>query len=200
MFRFDVRSNLAAVARDLEVRDPKLLRRAVVSGLNAGMTSVRKETIKRGSADTGVAQKFLRERTTVFRASAQRLTALTRFVPRGLNPLKVGWNAGKADAYYRGPRASGAKAFVARMPNGAQQVVIRLPKSDAQSRDIRSTRSGGRKYKRLPIQSIRIFIGKSMIRDFQSLLGTVGLARFDEKVREYLNKRLPSVQPMTKVK
>lgn len=194
-----VDSNVDAIAAELAVRDPKVMRRATVSGLNRAMTVASKAAIGGAAKAIGIKPKLIRDRTKRTRASARRLIAVTSFAPRGLNPLKIGMTAAQADAFYKGPRAPGATAFVMRVGNGSQQAVVRLPGSVAKKgRDA----AGRLKKGRLPVQSIRILIGKETIRRFNRALETQGPEEFDKQVRKYLSTRMgntPANQRMKRI-
>lgn len=183
--RINVESNIDAVTRQLLVRDPVLLRRATVSGLNKGMTAAGKIAIKGAAAAVGIAQKWIRQRTKRTRASQRRLTAITSFAPRGLNPLSIGMSVEQADAYYRGPRVANTRAFTMRVSSGSLQVVVRRPSSTT------STPASGpdRRRWRLPVQSIRIFIGKETIRRFNEALKNEGVEAFEKAFRDYIRAR-----------
>jgi len=194
-----VDSNVEAIAAELGVSDPKVMRQATVSGLNRGMTVAGKAAINGAAKAIGIKPKLIRDKTKRTRASQRRLIALTSFAPRGLNPLKIGMTAAQADAFYKGPRAPGATAFVMTVGNGSRQVVVRLPGSVARKgRD-----SAGRLKKgRLPVQSIRVLIGKETIRRFSQALETEGVDAFEKQVEKYINERLrdnPRNQKMKRI-
>lgn len=180
-------SNVEAMARQLRVSDPRDIRRGTVSAINRTMTKARKTAINASAKSIGIAAKWIRQRTKVRRASQAFLQSVTTFNPRGVNPHNIGWSAGKTDAYYKGPRAPGARVFSARMPNGSQQFVIRLPKSvSSEGRDSKGRLRKGR----LPLQSVRVFIGKKTIAEFTEYLDRHGPDDFDDFFAQYIDKRI----------
>lgn len=186
--RIDVRSNIDRVLGDLRGRTPQVIKKATSSGLNVGMRKSLGVTVKAIAKQIGIAQKYLRGRMKRSNATRSRLTAVTTFNPRGLNPLKLGFSPKKALSFYTGPRVS--EPFIMRMPNGSQQVVVRLPQSrdpTPKRTDLRSTTPGARRKGRLPVASIRIFIGKKTVDRFRRVMETEGAAAFEKEFRRILN-------------
>lgn len=185
--RLDVRSNIDSVLADLTGRMPQVIKRATSSGLNVGMRKAQQLTVRAASKKIGVAQKHIRGRMKRSKATRARLVAQTRFNPRGLNPLRLGLSPSQALKFYSGPRVSAP--FVMRMPNGSQQIVVRLPQSRNPSPShtgIRSSEPGTHRKGRLPVASIRIFIGRTTVDRFVKEIDTSGALAFEKEFRRIL--------------
>lgn len=188
--RVDVRSNLDRVLRDLGTRTPRDIKRATSSALNVGMRKSQTLTVRKVSKALGVAQKHIRGRMNRHKANASRLIALTRFTPRGLNPMRLGMSPRQALKFYKGPRVS--EPFVMRMPNGSQQIVVRLPQSvdpTPERTGFQSNTPGARRKGRLPVASIRIFIGRRTVDEFSRIMDTDGAEALEKEFRRYLTRR-----------
>lgn len=177
--RIDVRSNIREVISDLGTRQPAVVRRAAASGLNKGMAASVTATVRSIAKDVSVAQKWIRQRFKRRKATRARLIEVANFAPRGLNPKHLGMSPAQALKYYTGPRVS--EPFVMRMPNGSEQIVVRLPQSRNPS-DERS-RTGARRKGRLPVASIRIFIGRDTVDEMIENMNDEGLAAFEKEYR-----------------
>jgi len=184
-FSIDVRSNAPEVLEYLRREIPRKVDSKIASGLNKAMTAAGKQAIKQASAEIGLPAKYLRARTERSRASRTRLRAITRFAPRGLNPAKIGLSPAQALAFYKGPRLG--QAFAMTLANGSRAYAGRLPSS----RDPSPPRSaaGARRMYRLPVQVLRIFIGKKTIKAFDQALAGIGARTFDAEL-EALVKQL----------
>lgn len=177
--RVSVKSNIDEVVSDLGRRTPAVVKRATSSGLNKGMLASQRAAVKSAALDIGVAQKWIRQRMKRFKATRNRLDTRVIFAPRGLNPHSLGFSAAKALAFYKGQRVS--EPFLMRFANGAQNWVVRLPRSNDPSPE--RTASGARRKGRLPVRAIRIFIGKTTIDDFDAALVKVGIPVFEKEYR-----------------
>lgn len=180
--RVDIRSNISEVLSDLGGRTPQVIKRAISSGLNVGMRKAQGVTLKETARQLGIAQKHIRARMKRNNATRSRLEAVTTFNPRGLNPLNLGMSARQALKFYTGPRVS--EPFIMTMPNGSRQVVVRLPES--MDPVPKRSRTGARRTGRLPVASIRIFIGRRTVDRFVKAMANEGSAAFDAEFRRVL--------------
>lgn len=187
MLRLDVRSNIRQIVSELGTRDPIMIKRATSSALNKGMAKSQSVAVKAAAKSLRVAQKWIRGRMKRTGARQSRLIAAVTFNPRGLNPLKLGYTPGSALKFYTGRRVG--QPFVMTMPNGSRQIVVRLPAS--QNPNPERGPNGQRRKGRLPVASIRIFIGRKTIKEFEDAMAIEGEAAFEKEFYRYLQANWP---------
>lgn len=183
-FQISLDSNIKEIQRSLSVVMPQVVQFATASGLNKGMTKAASVAIKTAAKSLNVAQKYIRGRTKRTKAYRSHLYTALDFNPRGLNPLRLGMSPSKALTYYTGRRVG--EPFVMRMPNGSEQIVVRLPESQNPSTE--TTTSGKRRKGRLPVASIRIFIGRETITLLRKTIDKEGTEAFEKEFFRLLER------------
>ena len=179
-FVFSVQAEIEEATRFLRFVERETMDTAAVRALNLGIRRTNTLSVRELAPAIGVAQKYLRARMRIARATRSQLDSAILFSPRGFNPITLGFSPRKAQTFYAG--ASVGEAFAATMPNGSRQAVLRLPSSvEAEGKDSK----GRPRRNRLPINSIRIRIGKEGIATINRKLQNEGREAFvDEFYRQ----------------
>lgn len=173
----DIRPDTAKLQRFLGDVSKEVENRAQVRAMNRGARKTNTVGIRALAKESGVKQKILRAKVRVALASPRRLISAVKFNPRGFNPIRLGMTPAQAQKFYKG--AFVGKAFAATMPNGSRQYAARMPSSRTSEGE---DKKGRHKRNRLPINTIRIRIGKAGIRLFDEALKNDGL---DALLKEY---------------
>lgn len=182
-FTVNVEARVANARRFVKGALPKHVQTATVRALNKAIGKVNTLSIRAASREIGIAGKHLRRKTKLIRANRARLEAVLRFSPRGINPLRIGMTPAQAQKFYKSPHLG--KAFVMTMPNASQQIVVRLPRSAEASAPLRDAKGRLRKG-RLPVKSLRIFVGKKTIAQLQTTLDDEGAEVFEREFHRQL--------------
>lgn len=177
MFQLNIAADIQALNRGISSLNRDLVDKAIPRSLNKGILKTRSVAVKEIAPQFKVNQREIRRKMFIKRANKFNGRATVFFSPRGLNPVKLGLSAAQADNLYKGPRVG--KAFLATMPNGSQQYVVRVPKSTSSSgRDSKGRLRRGR----LPVRSIRVRIGRPGVKALNDALNNEGVQAF---IREY---------------